>query len=177
MAAYEVKVQQHKVDAVEILKQEFATVDNYIFTNYRGLTVEQITNLRKKLWEENARYRVVKNRFAKIALKNLDCPEVDDQLTGPTAVALPMKDANTVAKILVDFSKVAPIEIKGGIVEGRVFTADQIIEFSKLPSRDELLARLVGTMQAPIQNMVYVLDALPTKLVRTLQAVADAKSE
>ncbi len=177
MAAYEVKIQQNKVDAVQALKDEFSTVDNYIFTNYRGLTVEQITVLRQKLFQEDARYKVVKNRFAKIALKELKRPEVDDQLTGPTAIALPKGDAATIAKILVEFAKEAPVEIKGGIVDGQVFTAKQIEEFSKLPSRLELLAMLVGTMQAPIQNVVYILNALPTKLVRTLQAVADSKSE
>lgn len=177
MAAYEVKIQQNKVDAVQALKDEFSTVDNYIFTNYRGLTVEQITLLRQRLFQEDAKYKVVKNRFAKIALKELERPEVDDQLTGPTAIALPKNDAAAVAKILVEFAKNAPVEIKGGIVDGQVFSAKQIEEFSKLPSRIELLGMVVGTMQAPIQNVVYVLNALPTKLVRTLQAVADKQSE
>jgi len=177
MAEYEVRVTQKKIDAVQALKEEFSTVENYIFTNYRGLTVDQITELRRKLREKDARYKVVKNRFARIALKDLEKPLVDDQLTGPTAVTLPKGDANAAAKVLVDFSKEAPIEIKGGIVEGQVYSGDQIVEFSKLPGREELLAKLVGTMQAPIQNMVYVLNALPTKFVRTLQAVADQKSE
>ena len=175
MAVHETRITEEKINAVQALKEEFSTASDYIFTNYRGLTVEQITNLRRKLRETDSRYKVIKNRFAKLALKDLEQPEVDDQLTGPTAVALPKGDATAAAKILVEFAKDAPVEIKGGIVDGRVFTADQIVEFSKLPTRDELLAKLVGTMQAPIQNFVYVLNAVPTKFVRVLQAVADQK--
>lgn len=176
MTAYSTKVTQSKVEAVEALKQEFSQVEDYIFTNYRGLTVEQITQLRRKLYEEDASYKVVKNRYAKIALKELEQPQVDDQLTGPTAVVLPKGDSGTIAKILVEFAKDAPMEIKGGIVGNSVFTAKQIEEFSKLPGREDLLASLMGTMRAPVQNVVYVLNAVPTKLVRTLQAIADAKS-
>ncbi|MCF7945960.1 MAG: 50S ribosomal protein L10 [Spirochaetia bacterium] len=174
---YQVKVQQPKVDAVRALKEEFSSTEDYIFTNYRGLTVEQISDLRTRLRKENALYKVVKNRFAKIALQELEKPMVDDQLKGPTAIALSKGDAGPVAKVLVEFAKDAPMEIKGGILNGNVFDAKQVEAFSKLPTRDELIASLMGTMRAPIQNVVYVLNAVPTKLVRTLQAVADAKNE
>ena len=79
------------------------------------------------------------------------------------------------AKVLVEFAKDAKMEIKGGILDNNLFNAQQVEDFSKLPTRDELLAMLMGTMKAPIQNVVYVLNAVPTKLVRTLQAVADSK--
>jgi large subunit ribosomal protein L10 len=118
----------------------------------------------------------VKNRFAKIALKDLERPLVDEYLTGPTALALPTGESGAVAKVLVEFAKNAPMSIKGGIVDGNVFNASQMEEFSKLPTKDELIAKLMGTMRAPVQNVVYVLNAVPTKLVRTLQAVADAKN-
>lgn len=175
MAEYQVKLQQSKVDAVEALRDEFKNVKDFIFTDYRGLTVEQITELRNKLREHDATYKVVKNRFAKIALKDLERPSVDEHLTGPTAIALPMGESGPVAKILVEFAKNAPMSIKGGILDNNVFDATQVEAFSKLPTRDELIASLMGTMKAPIQNVVYVLNAVPTKLVRTLQAVADAK--
>lgn len=175
MADYQVKVQQSKVDAIKALRDEFNEVKDYIFTDYRGLTVEQITDLRNKLREHEATYKVVKNRFAKIALNDLEKPAVDEYLTGPTAIALPVGDSGPVAKVLVEFAKNAPMSIKGGIVDNNVFNAAQMEEFSKLPTKDELIAKLMGTMKAPIQNVVYVLDAIPTKLVRTLQAVADAK--
>lgn len=175
MAEYQVKIQQNKVDAINALKDEFKEVKDFIFTDYRGLTVEQITELRNKLREHDATYKVVKNRFAKIALKDLERPLVDEYLTGPTALALPTGESGAVAKVLVEFAKNAPMSIKGGIVDGNVFNASQMEEFSKLPTKDELIAKLMGTMRAPVQHVVYVLNAVPTKLVRTLQAVADAK--
>ncbi len=175
MAEYQVKIQQTKVVAIDALKDEFKDVKDFIFTDFRGLTVEQITDLRNKLREQDATYRVVKNRFAKIALKDLERPVADEYLTGPTAVALPNGESGPVAKILVEFSKNAPVTIKGGILDNNLFNAQQVVAFSRLPTRNELLASLMSTMRAPVQNIVYLLNAVPTKLVRTLQAVADKK--
>ena len=169
------KLQDYKVEAVSNLKDLFKDVQDFIFTDYRGLTVEQITELRKRLREKKVVYRVVKNRFAKIALKELKYPEVNELLLGPTAIALINEDSGAVAKILLDFSKDSPVTVKGGIIDGNVFDGAQVEAYSKLPTRLELIARLLGTMQAPLQNMVYVLNAVPQKFVRTLQAVADSK--
>ena len=176
MAEYQIKVQDHKVKAIESIKGDFSEVKDFIFTDYRGLTVEQITELRNKLRENDAVYKVVKNRFAKIALKELDQPAVDEHLTGPTAVALSTGEAGPVAKALVEFAKNGVLKIKGGIVDGNVFDSDQMVAFSKLPTKSELIAKLMGTMKAPVQNMVYILHGVPQKLVRTLQAVADKKA-
>ena len=177
MAEYVTRVNKEKTDAVNQLKEMFQESADYIFTNYRGLSVAQISELRNKLREEDTALRVVKNRYAKIALKELEQPEVDDLLIGPTAVALPRKEAGPAAKILVEFGKENPVEIKGGIIGGDVFDVLQMEAFSKLPTRDELIAKLMGTMNAPIQNFVYTLNAVPQKLVRVLQAVADKKQE
>ncbi len=177
MAEKASKVQQAKIEAVADLKGTFDGVKDFIFTDYRGLTVEQITELRKKLREEKAVYKVVKNRFAKIALKELKHPDVGKNLIGPTAVTLSVGDAGAVAKILFDFSKDSPMKVKGALIDGNVFDEAQVDAFSKLPSRLELIARLLGTMQAPVQNTVYILNAIPTKLVRTLAAVAEKKGE
>lgn len=175
MAAYETKITKPKVEAVDSLKSEFKDVQDYIFTNYRGLTVKQITDLRNRLRAENAVYKVIKNRFAKIALKEMEQPEVNVHLTGPTAVALAKGESGPVAKILFELAKELPLEVKGGIINGNVFDAGQVEAYSKLPTRDELLASLMGTMKAPVQNVVHVLNAIPSKLVRTLQALADKK--
>lgn len=175
MAEYVTKINEEKTGAVEELKKMFSTAADYIFTDYRGLTVSQITELRNKLREQHTSYRVVKNRVAKLALKDLGQPEVDELLTGPTAVALPAEESGPVAKILVEYGKDNPVAIKGGIIDGRVFNLEQMEAFSKLPTRDELIAKLMGTMNAPIQNLVYTLNAVPQKLVRVLQAVADKK--
>jgi len=171
MAEYVTRINKEKTDAVEELKELFKKSSDYIFTNYRGLSVAQITELR----EQNTAFRVVKNRFAKIALKDLGQPEADELLTGPTAVALPTDEAGPATKIIVEYGKDTAVEIKGGIIDGRVFDLVQMEAFSKLPTRLELIAKLMGTMNAPVQNFVYTLNAVPQKLVRVLQAVADKK--
>jgi large subunit ribosomal protein L10 len=175
--AYETRVTEEKIGFIDNLKEAFKNSSDFIFANYRGLNVPQMNELRDKLREANSGFRVVKNRYAKIALKDMDQPEVDDMLIGPTAVALPTDEATPVAKVLVDFQKEYSLEIKGGIIEGNVFTADQVVEFSKLPTRDELIAKLMGTMNAPVQKFVTGLNQIPSKFVRTLQAVADQKKE
>jgi len=177
MSDYQVKIQDYKVAAIDAIKGELENINDIIFTDYRGLTVEQITRLRNKLREKEAVFKVVKNRFAKIALQQLDRPDVGDSLVGPTAVALVVNESGPVAKELVEFAKEGVLRIKGGIIDGNVFDADQIEAYSKLPTKNELIAKLMGTMQAPVQNIVYILNGVPQKLVRTLQALADKKAE
>jgi len=171
------KLQQVKIDAVADLKKAFGDAKDFIFTDYRGLTVEQISELRKRLRNEKAVYKVVKNRFAKIALKELKHPDVSKHLVGPTAVAMTVGDSGAVAKILLEYSKESPMKLKGGLIEGPVFDGAQVEAFSRLPSRRELIAKLLGTMKAPIQNSVCILNAIPSKLVRTLAAVAEKKEQ
>ena len=171
------KVQQHKVDALEAIKSKLEENSDYIFTDYRGLTVDQITELRRKLREKEAEYKVVKNRYAKLAFQQMETPDVADLLVGPTALALLKDDPSAIAKILVDYAREAPVEVKGALVDGRVFDGPQTVELSKLPGRDQLLAQLMSTMNAPVQNLVYAMNGVTQKLVRVLQAVADKKGE
>ncbi len=175
MSDYVTKIQDYKKEAVSSLKEEFSGVSDFFFSDYRGLTVEQITELRSKLREHNATFRVVKNRFAKIVLDDLEQPKVDDLLKGPTAVCFTKEESGPAVKVLFEMAKDMPLEVKGGIVAGDIYDKAQVEAYSKLPTKSELIATLMRTMQAPIQNVVYVLDAVPTKLVRTLQAVADQK--
>lgn len=177
MAEYETKLQQYKVDAVEELKNTFQDAGDFILADYRGLNVEQITELRKQLREKGASFKVIKNRFAKIALKELEYPEMDDQFVGPTAVALTTEEAGPAAKVLVDFAGDAPLELKGAMIDGQVFDSAQVTAFSKLPTKNELIAQLMSVMNGPVRNLMFALQAVPQKLVRTLQAVADQKAE
>jgi large subunit ribosomal protein L10 len=154
----------------------FGSYKGYIFTDFRGLTVEQITKLRRELQKLNAEYKVVKNNFARIAFQEMSQPDVSSYLTGPTAIALANEESAQVAKSLLEFAKETSVKVKGGLVEGKVFDDQQIVLFSKLPSRVELLASLMGTMRAPVQNLVYAMNGVTTKLVRTLQAVAEKKA-
>jgi large subunit ribosomal protein L10 len=177
MSDYAVKINKTKEDAVSSIKGSFQGVKDYIFTDYRGLTVAQITTLRGKLRDLNADYHVVKNNYAKIAFKDLELQGVDPYLVGPTAIALTRGDSAAVAKELFGLSKDWTMSVKGGLIDGTVFDAKQVDAYSKLPSRAELLAKLMGTMNAPLQNFVYALNGVTTKLVRTLQAVADQKAQ
>jgi large subunit ribosomal protein L10 len=170
------KVQQANLDAVADVKKKLEAGREFVFADYRGLSVEQITDLRKKLRASQAEFKVVKNRFAKIAFKDLQYPDVSDYLKGPTAVAIAKGEASEAIKILFDEAKEKPLQIKGGIIEKRVFNREQVEAFSRLPSRQQLIAMLMGTMNAPVQNFVFALNGVTSKLVRTLQAVADKKS-
>ena len=177
MEEYSTKVTQAKKDAVTAIQDRLKESRDFVFTNYRGLTVGQITQLRARLREKNADFRVVKNRTAKIAFDKLEYPDVSEYLTGPTAIALSSDDTGPVVKELLNFGKEAPVELKGGIIDGTVFNYEQMEAFSKLPGRDELLAKLMSAMNGPVTNLALTLNAVPQKLVRVLQAVKEKKEQ
>ena len=166
MAEYIAKVQENKKEAVADLKSRFDGISSFIFTDYRGLTVAQITEIRDKLRTSDTEFKVVKNRFAKIAMKDLGITDVDDFLKGPTAVAAVPGESNDVAKALFEFAKGMPLTVKGAVINGELFDAAKIEAFSKLPGRTQLIAMLMGLMKAPVQ-----------KLAATLQAIVDKDGE
>lgn len=176
MATYQVKVNESKLKAVKELKEKFGSYKGYIFTDYRGLTVEQITKLRQDLRKLNAEYKVVKNNFARIALQELNQPDISSYLTGPTAIALANEESSQVANSLLEYTKETSVKVKGGLVDGKILDEKQVVLFSKLPTRPQMLGILMGTMQAPVQNLVYAMNGVTTKLVRTLAAVAEKKA-
>lgn len=161
MENYQTRVNAAKEDAVKALKDEFQGYNGFIFTDYRGMTVAQITELRNALRKNDAAYRVVKNRYAKIAFKDLGKTGAEDQMVGPTAVALAKGDeSNVVAKAIFEAIKNgAPIEVKGAIIDGEVMDAASVESLSKLPTRLELIASLMGTMKAPVQKLAATLLA------------------
>jgi len=178
MAIVAKKLQDAKVASIDKIKETFSVSRDFIFTDYRGLTVEQITNLRKQLRSKGAQYKVVKNNFARLAFQQLSAPDgVSAYLTGPTAIAIAPKDANEVAKILMDFTKEAPVlHIKGGLVGKDVYDARQMEAFSRLPGRLELISMLMSVMNGPARNLAAALNDIPARLVRTVKAVADKKA-
>jgi len=179
MAIVAKKIQDAKVKAIDKSKEAFSVSQDFIFTDYRGLTVEQITNLRKQLRNKGAHYKVIKNNFARIAFEQLSAPgEVAKYLTGPTAIAIAPRDANEVAKLLLDFTKEAPVlQIKGGLVGKDVYNAQQVEAFSKLPSKLELISMLMSVMNGPARNLAAALNDIPSRLVRTIKAAGDKKAE
>jgi large subunit ribosomal protein L10 len=173
------KLQDAKVTSIGEIKKAFSVSEDFIFTDYRGLTVEQITSLRRQLLGKGAQYKVVKNDFARLAFEQLSAPgEVASYLRGPTAIAIAPKDANEVAKILMDFSKEAPVlKVKGGLIGKDVYGVQQIEAFSRLPSRLELISMLMSVMNGPARNLAAALNDVPARLVRTVKAIADKKAE
>ena len=178
MAIVAKKIQEAKVKSIDSIKDSFSVSNDFIFTNYRGLTVEQITNLRKQLRGKGAQYKVIKNNFAKLAFEKLSAPgNVAEFLSGPTAIAIAPKDANEVAKILVDFVKEAPsLQVKGGLLGKDLYNAKQVEAFSKLPSRLELISMLMSVMNGPARNLAAALNDIPARLVRTVKAIGDKKA-
>lgn len=172
----EVKVQQYKIDAVAELKEGFEGTRSFLFADYRGLTVDQISELRGALREAGAEFHVVKNNYARIAFKQMDHEDVAPYLVGPTAIAYCGDEAGPVAKAMLKLAKDMPVELKGGLLDGEVYDGKAVEAFSKLPTKLELIQMLMSTMNAPAQNMVYVLNGVTTKLVRTLAAVQEKKA-
>lgn len=135
-----------------------------VLVDHRGLTVEQDTRLRKQLREAGITYKVYKNTMMNFAFKGTDFEALAPYLEGPSAVAISTTDATAPARILCKFAKEADkLEIKGGVVEGVAYDAKGIAEVAKIPSREELLSKLLGSIQSPITNFARVLNQLAEK--------------
>ena len=170
MAEYIAKINDSKKEAVADLKSRFDGITSFIFTDYRGLTVAQITEIRDKL-------RTSDTEFNKIAMKDMGITEVDDFLKGPTAVAAVPGESNEVAKALFEFAKGGmPLQVKGAVINGELFDAAKIEAFSKLPGRTQLIAMLMGLMKAPVQKLAATLQAIVDKDGKAAEA-GEAKAE
>jgi large subunit ribosomal protein L10 len=177
MAIVAKKIQDAKTASINELKEAFGSSPDFIFSDYRGLTVEQITALRKQLRAKEARFKVIKNNFARIAFEQLSAPDVSAYLTGPTAVAIAPKDANEIAKILIDFARDVPaLKVKGGLVGGSVYDSRQVEAFSRLPGKLELISMLMSVMNGPARNLAAALNDVNARLVRTVKAIGDKKA-
>jgi large subunit ribosomal protein L10 len=177
MAEQTRKIQPAKLEAAAKLREQIAAKSDIIFSDFRGLTFPQMTELRAKLGEKDAAYRVVRNSAARVAIKEAGLPDASDLLVGPTALAFLGRDPGAAARIMLDFAKAAPLQVKGGVIGGKMFAVKEIEALSRLPGRDQLIAMLMGTMNAPLRNMMSVMNGVMSKLVRTLAAVADMKGQ
>jgi large subunit ribosomal protein L10 len=178
MAIVAKKIQDVKTAAIQELKDAFSVSKDFIFTDYRGLTVEQITALRKQLREKGVRYQVVKNNFARIAFEQLSAPSgVADYLTGPTAAAIAPRDSNEVAKILFRFAEEYPVlKVKGALIGDTVYNAQETEAFSRLPGRLELISMLMSVLNGPARNLVGALNDIPARVARVIKAAGDKKT-
>jgi len=166
MAMRATKIQAVKAEGIGDLKNKIGDAKDFIFAEYRGLTVEQISALRKQLRAKNAEFHVVKNNFARIAFVDLGfTKDIVPVFAGPTAVAFAKADSNEVAKVLVDFAKEVPaLKVKAGLVDKGFMGEAEIAAFSKLPSRNQLIAMFMAGLKSPVQKLVYTLVAYQEKL-------------
>ena len=150
-----------KQPIVAEISENIKGAQSVVLVDYRGLTVEQDTRLRKELREAGIVYKVYKNTMMNFAFKGTEFEALSEYLEGPSAVAISTEDATAPARVIAEFAKKAPkLEIKAGVVEGNYFDAEGMKEISSIPSRDVLLGRLFGSMQSPITNLARVLNQI-----------------
>ena len=166
-----------KEQLVEAIKDRFAGSQAILLVDYRGLTVKELEQLRTKLREAGAELSVYKNSLAEIAMRELALPSMSEYLSGPTAFIFSDEDPVAPAKALTAFAKLhQALELKAGLVENQVVDAAGVKAIATLPSREELLAKLLGTMLNPIVGFARVLNGPTEAFARTVQAVADQKA-
>ncbi|HZW82120.1 MAG TPA: 50S ribosomal protein L10 [Candidatus Deferrimicrobium sp.] len=172
MANLEVKSQ-----VIAEVKEKLSASKGVVLTDYRGLTVGEVTKLRTQLREAGVEYKVVKNTFVKRAADEIGLQGLDPFLEGPTAVAYGINDPVSPAKILSEFAKTyKALEIKAGVLEGKVIGVDGVKALAELPSREVLLAQVLGAMQSPLVGMVNVLQGPIRKMGYALEEVRKLKA-
>jgi large subunit ribosomal protein L10 len=171
-------IRPEKASKVAELKDLLTSSKGVVLVNYCGLTVAEDTELRAKMREAGVKYMVAKNTFIRIAAKEAGIEGLDSVLEHNTALAFSAEDPVAPAKILNDFSKDhKALELKAGVLDGKVIAVDEVKALAELPSREELLAKLVGSMQAPISGLVNVLQGNIRNFVYTLEAVRQKKEQ
>lgn len=153
-----------KKPIVDEIKGHVANATSAVLVDYRGLTVEEDTRLRKALREAGVVYKVYKNTMLNFAFEGTDFAQLSKDLEGPTAIAFGAEDATAPARLLSEFAKTAPaLEIKAGVVEGNYYDAAGMEAIAKIPSRNELISKLLGSLQSPITNLARVLKQIAEK--------------
>ncbi len=153
-----------KQPIVDEIKTKIDGAASVVLVDYRGLSVDQDTRLRKSLREAGCEYKVYKNTFMKRAFEGTDCAQLDELLDGPSAIAVSKDDATAPVRILNDMSKEAEnLKFKGAVVEGAFYDANGVKALASIPSRDELISKLLGSMQSPIANLARVIKQIAEK--------------
>ena len=167
------KVLENKKAMVKQLTERLQNAQAGVLADYRGLTVEQDTELRRKLREANVEYTVLKNSIIRFAAKEVGLEDLDSVLEGPTAIATSNDDVISPAKVLCDFAKGNDLlEIKAGFVEGKVISIDEVKQYASIPSKEVLISKMMGSLQSPISKLARTLQAIVTE-----EAVPGGKAE
>jgi large subunit ribosomal protein L10 len=165
-----------KVAVVDEVKSRIEGSDATLLTEYRGLTVKDLADLRGELRKSGAEYKIYKNTLVRFAVRELDLTDLEESLTGPTAVAFVKGDAAAVAKSLRDFARTNPkLVVKGGVLGNKTLTAKDAAALADLPSREVVLAQLAGLLAQPLQQFAGLLQALPRNMAYGLKALVDQK--
>ncbi len=169
---------EKKSDLIADYEKGLAAAPHAFLLDFKGITVPQVTALRDKVRDSGGHYAVVKNTLALRAIDGKALAELKEHFVGPTAVVYSMSDPVALAKALTDFAKDVPaVQFKAGLVESRSIAANQIKDIASLPSREQLIAKLVFLLQSPIARMARVLAAVPQQLVVVLDQVRKQKEE
>ena len=177
MAKFERVYRPEKIKQVEELKEILAN-NSVVLADFQGVDVVGMADIRKALKPANATFKVVKNTLLTIAANESDISDLVKDLSGSTAIMYTPDDPVAATKALMGFVKVPkPIKVKSAYVEGQILNEAQVVELSKIPSREELIASIIGSIEAPIAGVPQVINALLSDLVFTIDAVADKKSE
>ena len=167
---------ESKEQLVAELAEKLAAAKAAYLTDYRGINVEQANTLRGELLKTGVEHRVVKNTLLKLAIKGTDNECLNDHLNGPTSLTIVNDDPVASAKVLSEFAKkVDAFELKCGVLDGKLLSIDEFKALADLPSREVLLAKMLGSINAPVSNFVGVLAAVNRSLVQVLAAVRDQK--
>lgn len=167
-----------KVAEVQAITERIKAAQSIVLADFTGLSVLQMTQFRNQCREKQVECRVVKNRLARIACDDADMSVIKDHLKGPTAIVFGPESQVEPAKIVVEFAKDnEAMEIKGGVVDGQYLDSTQIVALSKVPSRDELIAKMMGSINSPLTGLVGTIHGVTAALARTIDAVAKQKAE
>jgi len=167
-----------KVAEVEAITERMQAAQSMILADYSGCTVEQMTIFRESCRANAVECRVVKNRLARIAADNTEHGVLKDYLKGPTAILFGHESQVAAAKVLVDFIKEnSQMEIKGGVLDGAFLDVEEVVSLSKTPSMDELIAKMMGSINSPAGGLVGTINGVAGKLCRAIDAVAKQKAE
>jgi large subunit ribosomal protein L10 len=163
---------EQKVEQVDVLTEKLKKAKVAVLTDYRGLTVSQMQELRGKLRTGNVEYRVVKNTLARRAADAAGYKALESALKGPIAIAFGYEDLSLPPRLINEFVRTTrlKLEVVGGLVEGRVFNRDQVKQLADLPSREVLLAQLLGTLQSPVGQLVGIMQTPLQQLMGVLEA-------
>jgi large subunit ribosomal protein L10 len=163
---------EQKAEQVDLLSEKLKKAKVAVLTDYRGLTVSQIQDLRGKLRTGDVEYRVVKNTLARRAAASAGVSELEKELEGPVAIAFGYDDLSVPSKLINEWVRTTrlKLEVKGGLVEGRVFSPDQVKQLADLPSRETLIAQLLGTLQSPVGQLVGIMQTPLQQLLGVLDA-------